>query len=107
MNLPLLDIVIVLAFICSTVFVGFWVSARASKDMNSYFLGGNKLKWYMLGLSNASGMFDIAGTMWLVSLLFIYGLKSVFIPWVWPVFNQIFLMVFLVFRPTGLLRARA
>ena len=95
MNLPLLDIVIVLAFICSTVFVGFWVSARASKDMNSYFLGGNKLKWYMLGLSNASGMFDISGTMWLVSLLFVYGLKSVFIPWLWPTFNQIFLMVFL------------
>jgi SSS family solute:Na+ symporter len=95
MNLPLLDIIIVVAFICSTVCVGFWVSARASKDMNSYFLGGNKLKWYMLGLSNASGMFDIAGTMWLVSLLFIYGLKSIFIPWVWPVFNQIFLMVFL------------
>ncbi len=95
MNLPLLDIIIVLVFICSTVCVGFWVSARASKDMNSYFLGGNKLKWYMLGLSNASGMFDIAGTMWLVSLLFIYGLKSVYIPWVWPVFNQIFLMVFL------------
>ena len=40
-------------------------------------------------------MFDIAGTMWLVSLLFIYGLKSIYIPWVWPVFNQIFLMVFL------------
>jgi Na+/proline symporter len=40
-------------------------------------------------------MFDIAGTMWLVSLLFIYGLKSVWIPWLWPVFNQIFLMVYL------------
>jgi len=95
MNLPLLDIIIVIAFICSTVCVGFWVSARASKDMNSYFLGGNKLKWYMLGLSNASGMFDISGTMWLVNLLFIYGLTSVYIPWLWPVFNQIFMMVFL------------
>jgi Na+/proline symporter len=40
-------------------------------------------------------MFDIAGTMWLVYLLFIYGLKSVWIPWLWPVFNQIFLMVYL------------
>lgn len=95
MNLPLLDIIIVLAFICSTVCVGFWVSARASKDMNSYFLGGNKLKWYMLGLSNASGMFDISGTMWLVYLLFVYGLSSIYIPWLWPTFNQIFLMVFL------------
>lgn len=95
MNLPLLDIAIVLLFICSTIFVGFWVSARASKDMNSYFLGGNKLKWYMLGLSNASGMFDISGTMWLVYLLFVYGLSSIYIPWLWPTFNQIFLMVFL------------
>jgi len=49
----------------------------------------------MLGLSNASGMFDISGTMWLVTLAFVYGLKSIWIPWLWPVFNQIFLMVFL------------
>lgn len=95
MNLPLLDIFIVVIFICSTIGVGFWVSSRASKDMNSYFLGGNKLKWYMLGLSNASGMFDISGTMWLVYLLFVYGLTSIYIPWLWPIFNQIFLMVFL------------
>lgn len=40
-------------------------------------------------------MFDISGTMWMIYLLFIYGLKSVWIPWLWPVFNQIFLMVFL------------
>ena len=40
-------------------------------------------------------MFDISGTMWMVYLLFIYGLKSVYIPWLWPAFNQIFLMVFL------------
>jgi SSS family solute:Na+ symporter len=49
----------------------------------------------MLGLSNASGMFDISGTMWLVTLCFVYGLKSVWIPWIWPVFNQIFLAVYL------------
>ena len=40
-------------------------------------------------------MFDISGTMWLVTLLFVYGLKSIWIPWLWPVFNQVFLMVFL------------
>ena len=49
----------------------------------------------MLGLSNASDMFDITGTMWLVALCVVYGLKSIWIPWVWPVFNQIFLMVYL------------
>src|SRR5690606_38400361 len=55
----------------------------------------NTIPWYMLGLSNASGMFDISGTMLLVYWLFIYGAKSTFIPWLWPVFNQIFLMAFL------------
>jgi SSS family solute:Na+ symporter len=63
--------------------------------MDSYFLGGRSIPWYILGVSNASGMFDITGTMWLVYLLFVYGLKGVFMPWLWPVFNQIFLMVYL------------
>jgi Na+/proline symporter len=40
-------------------------------------------------------MFDIAGTMLLVYWLSVYGMKSVWLPWVWPVFNQIFLMVYL------------
>lgn len=95
MKLPVLDIAIILAYVVATLVVGFWISSRASKDIKSYFLGGNKLSWWQLGLSNASGMFDISGTMWLVYLLFVYGLTSVFIPWLWPVFNQIFLMIFL------------
>lgn len=48
----------------------------------------------MLGLFNVFGMFDISGMMWMVIFLFIYGLKSVWIFWLWLVFNQIFLMVF-------------
>jgi hypothetical protein len=38
-------------------------------------LAVKKLPWYMLGLSNASGMFDISGNMWLVTLTFVYGFK--------------------------------
>jgi solute:Na+ symporter, SSS family len=95
MKLQTIDIVIIFLYIAATIGIGFWISKRASKSIQHYFLGGNTIPWYMLGLSNASGMFDISGTMWMVYLLFIYGLKSVWIPWLWPVFNQIFLMVFL------------
>ncbi len=95
MHLSFLDIAIVLAYILGTLAVGFWVSKKASQNLRTYFLGGNALSWRMLGLSNASGMFDISGTMWLVSLLFVYGLSSIYMPWLWPVFNQIFMMVFL------------
>jgi Na+/proline symporter len=90
-----IDIAIILAYLAVSVTVGYWVSNRASRDRRAYYLGGNTLPWYFLGVSNASGMFDIAGTMWLVYLLFIYGMKSVWIPWLWPVFNQVFLMVYL------------
>ena len=95
MKLSLFDILIILAYLASTIVIGLVMKKRAQKDKTAYMLGGNKLPWYMLGLSNASGMFDISGTMWLVTLAFVYGLKSIWIPWLWPVFNQIFLMVFL------------
>jgi solute:Na+ symporter, SSS family len=95
MNLHYIDLGIVILYLIATIFIGYWVSKRASKNIQSYFLGGNSLPWYFLGVSNASGMFDIAGTMLLVYWLSLYGLKSIWIPWVWPVFNQIFLMVYI------------
>ncbi|MGA2672073.1 MAG: sodium:solute symporter family protein [Terracidiphilus sp.] len=95
LHLHVVDIAIIVAYLLSTVFIGYWVSKRASQSMQNYFLGGNAMPWYVLGISNASGMFDISGTMLLVYWMFIYGLKSVWIPWLWPTFNQIFLMVYL------------
>jgi SSS family solute:Na+ symporter len=94
MELYSIDIAIIFTYLALTILIGFWISKRASKDLDSYFLGGKSLPWYILGISNASGQFDITGTMWLVYLCFVYGLKSVWVPWVWPTFNQIFLMVY-------------
>ncbi len=95
MKLNVIDILVIFIYLISTVVIGLVLKKVAQKSKSNYMLGGNKLPWYMLGLSNASGMFDISGTMWLVTLLFVYGLKSIWIPWLWPVFNQVFLMVFL------------
>jgi Na+/proline symporter len=89
------DISIVIIYVLLTIFIGFYISKKASRNLKSYFLGNNQIKWYMLGLSNASGMFDISGTMWAVTLMFVYGLKSAWIPWLWPVWNQVFVMMFL------------
>jgi solute:Na+ symporter, SSS family len=94
-QLHFIDIAIIVAYLALSVLAGYWVSHRASRDIKAYFLGGNVLPWYILGVSNASGMFDISGTMLLVYWMFVYGLKSVWIPWLWPTFNQIFLMVYL------------
>jgi solute:Na+ symporter, SSS family len=77
------------------VCLGFWFRKKAKQNKESYLMGGKSLPWYMLGLSDASDMFDISGTMWMVSLCFVYGMKSIWIPWLWPVFNQVFNMMFL------------
>jgi len=95
MRLSIYDALIVVAYLLITVFIGLALKKKAQKSKDSYLLGGKSLPWYMLGLSNASGMFDISGTVWLVTILFVYGVKSIWLPWLWPVFNQIFLMIYL------------
>ena len=95
MDLRPIDITIIVLYMLGMVVVGFVAERRARGGLHEYFLGGNQMPWWILSMSNATTMFDISGTMWLVSLLYVYGLKSVFIPWLWPVFNQIFLMVYL------------
>ncbi|NNK74875.1 MAG: Na+:solute symporter, partial [Maribacter sp.] len=91
----IIDIAIIVLYIVVTLAVGIWVSKKASKGLDSYFLGGNNIKWYYLGLSNGSGMFDVSGTAWMVGILFLYGVKSFMFMWLWPIFNQIFVMMFL------------
>ncbi len=95
MKLSLPDASIIIIYLISTIFIGLWYRKKATRDKDSYMLGGRTLPWYKLGLSDASDMFDISGTMWMVSLCFAYGMKSIWIPWLWPVFNQIFLMMYL------------
>lgn len=95
MNLHAIDLGIILFYLVAVVIIGIMIREKASKGIMSYFLGGRNLPWYVLGLSNASSMFDITGTMWLVTILFIYGLKGTLLPWLWPTFNQIFLMIYL------------
>jgi SSS family solute:Na+ symporter len=95
MKLQLIDILILVAYLVAMVLIGFYMRNKAKQDKESYLMGGKKLPWYMLGLSDASDMFDISGTMWMVALCFVYGFKSIWIPWLWPVFNQVFMMMFL------------
>ena len=90
MKLQLLDL-----YLVAMLMLGWFLRKKARQNKESYLLGGKKLPWYLLGLSDASDMFDISGTMWMVALCFVYGLKSIWIPWLWPVFNQVFNMMFL------------
>jgi SSS family solute:Na+ symporter len=90
-----IDIAVLVLYFIAMIGIGVAVVRRASRGLDSYFLAGNELPWYVLGVSNASAMFDITGTMWLVYNIFVYGGKGIWLPWLWPTFNQIFLAVYL------------
>ena len=95
MKLTWIDGSMVIVYLITMVLIGWYYRKKARQSKESYLLGGKSLPWYKLGLSDASDMFDISGTMWMVALCFVYGLKSIWIPWLWPVFNQVFMMMFL------------
>jgi len=56
---------------------------RAARGMTAYFLGGRQLPWWALAMSGSSSYFDITGTMWIVSLFILLGLKGMWVHWLW------------------------
>ncbi|TWT76327.1 Sodium/glucose cotransporter [Planctomycetes bacterium CA13] len=94
-SLHWIDVVIIVSY-CLLILVAGWVlSKRASEDIDSYFLAGKSLPWWVIGTSHGASGFDIAGTMWFVAAFFTYGVKSAFIPWIWPLFDRVFRQVYL------------
>ena len=52
---------------------------KASKDIDTYFLGNRKLPWWVLGASGMASNTDIAGTMINTAFIYALGTKGFFI----------------------------
>ncbi|MHC4352864.1 MAG: sodium:solute symporter family protein [Planctomycetota bacterium] len=89
------DILIIAGYLIAVIVLGWLLSKRASKNLSAYFLGGRSLPWYVIGTSHGASGFDITGTMFFVAMLFTYGVKAAFIPWMWPLFDRVFRQVYL------------
>ncbi len=83
MNLSLVDQIIVLLYLALVMGIGFAMKRRAAKGMSAYFLGGRQLPWWALAMSGSSSYFDITGTMWIVSMFILLGLKGMWVHWLW------------------------
>jgi SSS family solute:Na+ symporter len=70
------DRAIVIGFLVLVCVVGYVMSKAASKGMDDYFLGGNKIPWWVLGISTATSNFDMAGTMIIVAVVYALGFKG-------------------------------
>ena len=95
MHLHPIDILIIAGYLVLIIIAGFYLRKRAARNLDSYFLGGKSIPWYIIGTSHGASGFDITGTMWFVTMFFTYGVKAAFIPWVWPMFDRIFRQMYL------------
>ncbi len=90
-----IDIVIIALYMVLMIGVGWWVAKKAARNAESYFLADKSLPWWIIGVAHGSSGLDVTGTMWFVTMFFIYGLKAVWLVFIWPLFSAVFRMVYL------------
>ncbi|OXU14902.1 sodium:solute symporter family transporter [Sedimentisphaera salicampi] len=59
--------------------VGFYLQKKASSSIEDYVVGNRSLPWWALGISGTATWLDIAGTMLIVSFLYILGPRGLYI----------------------------
>ena len=95
MNLSTLDLLIILVYVVFVIAVGFVVKRKSAQGIESYFLGNRELPWWMLAMSGSASYFDITGTMWIVSILVMLGIRAMWIQFVWGFIIAAFYMAFM------------
>ncbi len=90
-----IDFGIIILYFLLVIGVGLWYQRRASKSLDSYFLGGKSMHWLALAMSGSVATFDITGTMWMVSLIVMFGMKSVWNHWMWGFLMAAFFMAYM------------
>jgi len=90
-----IDHAILVVYFAAVIGVGFWYRRRASQDLDSYFLAGKSMHWLALAMSGSVATFDITGTMWIVALLSLFGMKSMWNHWMWGFLMAAFFMAYM------------
>ncbi len=74
-----IDIIILFAYFLAVMAIGLLVSGRAKGSIGEYFLGGRHIPWYILGISGMATFLSLSGSMHIVSLYFLFGVKGFWI----------------------------
>lgn len=78
-----LDLAIIAAYLVVVLIAGVLLTRMASTDIDSYFLGGHSMPWWLLGVSGTSAYFDVTGVMWTIAFFYIMGHRFFWIQWEW------------------------
>jgi solute:Na+ symporter, SSS family len=95
MQLHTIDLFLIAFYLILVAVIGFKVKKRATQELDSYYLAGRNVPWWMLGLSGCSSYIDIGGTMAMVGALYYLGLKAIWVTHIyWGWFIICFYMAF-------------
>lgn len=78
-SLSTTDYIVIAAYLLVLVGLGFYFRRRASKSLEDYFLGGKRLPWWAMGISGMASFIDMAGTMLIVSFLYMLGPRGLYV----------------------------
>lgn len=73
------DYTVIAIYFLILILLGVYLQKRASQNIEEYFLGGHKLPWWAMGVSGMASFLDVAGTMLIVSFLFMLGPRGLYI----------------------------
>jgi Na+/proline symporter len=74
-----IDYTVIFLYLTALVAIAFYLKKKASLSIEDYFLGANKLPWWAMGISGMASYIDMAGTMLIVSFLYILGPRGLYI----------------------------
>src|SRR5688572_11718376 len=76
-----LDWAILIAFLVGIAVIGAWMTRRASKGVEEFFVGGRTIPWYLAGTSMLTGSFASDTPLHTTKALREGGLSSVWFYW--------------------------
>lgn len=78
-NLGAWDYVALCGYFSVLIGIGVYLRKRASASLEDYFLGANKIPWWAMGIAGMASWLDMAGTMIIVSFLYMLGPRGLFV----------------------------
>lgn len=74
-----LDLTIIAVYLLMLIGIGLYMQRRAGRNIDSFFLGNNKIPWWALGASGMASNLDVSGTMIIAALIYALGAQGFYI----------------------------
>ena len=85
MKLAPLDISIVVGYVLLTLIAGLYLSRRATKSVEDYFVGGRTLPWWLAGTSMIASAFAIDTPLGIAGFVGKNGVQGVWFAWAYAI----------------------